>query len=167
MFLMTADLGRYVNAQYITNLTALPRDSDGEPRYGANGTMADGTSVRLFDDIDTILDKSGPFVPAQPGFEVLGYWVDENGRELIDRQPVVAWRCDDVEGARPVTLDAQPEEFAVKYPDGQVVLPWDRTFDNEDAWMVAMREMAEKKRSHSAQAGGSQDEPKPNESERD
>jgi hypothetical protein len=86
-------------------------------------------------------------VSSSPGYAVLVFWPDEGTGEFVSKDPVVAWRIErDV--AIPITPDQSDTErrYAIRYPDpdGRVVVPFDRGFESEAAWLAYERERARK-----------------------
>lgn len=95
-----------------------------------------------------------PVVSASPGWEVLWYWPQEDGSDLVTREPVIAWRIDSsVSGVEPITadwdsnndiegaLDVRPNRIIhyLKKPDGTVNRPGFEEWRDEDTWLADMR----------------------------
>src|SRR5690606_2982189 len=80
-------------------------------------------------------------IPAAAGYYILCYC----GKGAVTREPVVGWRIEPCEmHATPVVLDPQR---GCKYinppvlcPDGQVIKPFDHTWDSEQSWLSDMQE---------------------------
>jgi hypothetical protein len=67
----------------------------------------------------------------------------------FSRQPIIGWRVGAVR-PRPVVVDEWFEDTndckaAIKYPDGQVVIPFEDHYDGEPAWRIAMKERHNKR----------------------
>jgi secreted PhoX family phosphatase len=66
----------------------------------------------------------------------------------FSRQPIIGWRVDAFR-PRPVVVDdwfegANDYKTAIKYPDGQVVMPFDDHYRDETAWRTARRKKQQK-----------------------
>lgn len=70
-----------------------------------------------------------------------------DGEPYVDQMPIVAWRIDETR-ALPVTPDDDDDRISnligsgMLMPDGQVVMPFDATFDNEEAWRAELNQRA-------------------------
>lgn len=98
------------------------RDEYGEPQqtWSTSDPESLGTSV----------------VPAAPGYFLIGVWCDQ-GKHCIWREPIVAWRLEfDCNTAHPVGFSYGDGNPHILTPDGQVVIPEDRTFDTVDAYLA-------------------------------
>jgi hypothetical protein len=81
-------------------------------------------------------------LPAVAGFTLLNFHASD-GEEWIERQPIVGWAVEaGGKFAEPITPDCHDSDFAILYPDGQVVVPFDRTFDTLDEWLAHERKCA-------------------------
>ena len=120
-------------------------------------TLSDGSRGVISGDVYAIEKLMLPVVAAAPGFTLLRFFGPvgvrgPNGERLphagegdayVERMPIVAWRIDETH-AVPVTSDDDDGRISnligsgVLLPDGQVVVPFDATFDNEEAWRTEM-----------------------------
>ena len=102
-----------------------------------------------------------PVVAASPGFTLLRFPAllgargpdgellpnAGEGDPYVDRMPIAAWRIDETH-ALPVTPDDDDDRISnligsgVLLPDGQVVVPFDARFDNEEAWRAEINQRA-------------------------
>ena len=81
-------------------------------------------------------------IPATPGFVAVRYFpAIEAEPECVIEQPIVGWHCRP-EGAFPVLVGEESEEYDVQYPDGRIEAYFDRTYETRDEWMQDRREAA-------------------------
>jgi hypothetical protein len=137
-FLMTTADG-LVNVDQIVHIE--PADKPGLSR----ALLLDGSRVHIVGALDEIRERQLlPIIPASPGYTKLTYYdqYNEDGSPGVERMPVVAWQIDE-SYALPVTPDdptipANCIGSGVLMPDGQVVQPYEATYQDEAAWRAAM-----------------------------
>lgn len=101
-------------------------------------TMIDGSTERSHISADHIERAAMPLIPAEPGYFALSFDVDGSGEELIDREPVIAWRVHyDADGLEAVTPFGSAG--AILYPDGQVTEIGLGKWDSIDQWIEEKR----------------------------
>jgi hypothetical protein len=130
----------------------------GHRPYITLAVLSDGRSEELLWDVDKCVKACRPIIPAYPGFEVLSPWRDKDKTGVwttgVWRIPVIGWRADEL-GVEPVTADEDFEMSAnasILYPDGQVVIPYDRTYPNEEEWLKEIERVFEQERLDTEQA---------------
>lgn len=139
MFMRTASFHEYINSDDVMRLRSR-QSHKYKDHYEVVAIMRDGTAVDLgLNDIDEVVQKTLPVVPAAPGYEAL-YSVEyeEEPRVAVIRHPVIGWRPDLYGGMHAVTyVDENAENViygGVKYPDGRVVSPCGDRYASEEEW---------------------------------
>lgn len=85
-------------------------------------------------------------IPANPGFEALGIWLDDEWlnktpalKDIVVRTPVIAWRIPSEEGGPVVPIGLDDFRLAdaqgVLQPNGEVFNRDACTFENIEAWV--------------------------------
>jgi hypothetical protein len=144
MFIETASKrGDRINT---TEIVRLWKDKDGV----TVADLRDGKRERLGfgNPVNIVALAACEMLPAQPGFEHLVAYFGGDEDVSFSRQPIIGWRVDAIR-PRPVVVDdwfegANDYKAAIKYPDGQVVMPFDGHYDDEAAWRTAMEEHRKK-----------------------
>jgi len=137
--------GIIINLDHVTSIECGEAHDEKLSRSGyewCRFTMADGRSLEGHaKDIRQSSQRTGTtVVPASSGFVALGFYGEMEGYhdELVDRQPVVAWRISPGKSyAQPVTPYGHEYED-VLHPDGRVIAPigyW-HSFDH---WLAYKR----------------------------
>lgn len=104
--------------------------------------------------------ETAPIIPANPGFTVLIYLAPDDQEQTGDivREPVIAFRpigeisypvTPDVDYATPLHAS---NEWALKLPDGHVLIPGTQLFENEAECLRAWDEAFIKKRAKGSSA---------------
>ena len=84
-------------------------------------------------------------LPAQPKFELLMAYFDDDDNFYCMRQPIIGWRITP-DGTEPIVIDGyyftekNKNMHGIKCPDGQVLAAYedDDNFSDEVAWMAEM-----------------------------
>lgn len=123
----------FINAEHIVEIIQ-------RRRAGYLARLVDGESRELSaKDEESLLHQLNSLVPAHSGFELLTAW-PEDGEPggFFERDPIVAWCANDFGGVTPITPASNdlPSSglTAIRYPDGQIEVPFDRRFTNETDW---------------------------------
>jgi hypothetical protein len=123
-------------------------------RGGTVAELRSGETVALACDPDHLTRLACPFIPTYPGFELLSAYRDGD-TTFFARQPIIGWRME-LYGPEPIVVGnlghfVMTGPYAIKYPDGQVLMPEHCDYPNENAWRVAMEsELASEQRQEAA-----------------
>jgi hypothetical protein len=135
-----------INTDHIVELRSVKNPDKLGTRYITIAVMRDGRSEELAYGMDRCLKVCCSIFPAYPGFEVLSAWYDKEIKKTeVWRLPVIGWRVEElsVEAVTPDEDFEMSDSCAVRYPDGQVSVPFDRTYKNEQAWLENMTKVFE------------------------
>ena len=144
VFLSTRSDG-LINADHIVKLRTI-NNMASSVKHGHRvlitvAVLKDGKTQQLSYDLSECVKACSSVIPAYPGFEVLSAWYNaETGKPEVWRIPIVGWRTVE-SGLEPVTPDEDFEmsaTTAIRYPDGQVNVPFDLTFPDEEDWLKAL-----------------------------
>jgi hypothetical protein len=150
--------GDLINADRIESITPVKKNES----WGSRAILKDGKDVTLQGDLDEIRRLLLPVVAASPGFTLLRFFGPVGVREpdgqrlpdagegdpYIEKMPIVAWRIDESHAVPVTPNDSDDDRISnligagVLLPDGQVVMPFDARFDNEEAWLAEMTQRA-------------------------
>ena len=137
MFVQTLE-DYLVQVSQIKTISPARKNRDG--LWAHKLTLADDNTGRTF----TITPKAAnaltvSVIPATPGYELLVHL----GGDEFARQPIIAWGVDIQSGnPAPVTpgdLEGLSQPQAILLPDGQVEIPYERTFENLDQWLKSIK----------------------------
>jgi hypothetical protein len=133
--------GKLINADLIKTIEQITPKIKGD-RCNAIAVLKDGTRQELSWGYDETQISLMPSAPASPGFHLLAYYRTEKGGDYVLKSPVVAWKID-MSMARPICPDDFcEEEWAILYPDGRVVCPFNQWRENEAKWVEHHRQKA-------------------------
>lgn len=125
--------GSMVNIDYIERRSRSKKRSDGKYYYELYGK--DGLLGSTDSPPNVFWNKT--IVPANAGFKLIGFGMDEEDEELwSEEHEIIAWKITDEEYITPMTADSgAPDELGyevwlVKEPSGLLVKPGDCTFDD-------------------------------------
>jgi hypothetical protein len=103
--------------------------------------LRDGETFEVMPGAEGIANACCPVIAAQPGFEFLEAWFDEETNTAACwRVPIIAWRVLVFGEPEPVTPEdnEMSSDTAIRYPNGMLTVPWDRNYDTEQEWLDAM-----------------------------
>jgi hypothetical protein len=147
------DLG-WANLARLVRLERLASDTkSGVSRYRAVvGDDEESAGVFSLSDHRSLAKILAPVIPAAPGVCVYTCFFLEDLGELpeVEVYPVIGWRCHDElyrEPLLPCDIDVDDSQYwVIALPDGRLHAPYDRTFDNRDAWIEHARESEGRRR---------------------
>lgn len=91
---------------------------------------------------------TGTVIPAQPGFSVLWFHLDELRMVDAAREPIIAWVVGGGNDPEPITPAGTPgdrDTYCIECPGGPWIFPYDRTLSTlEEAESYAGGELAER-----------------------
>lgn len=87
-------------------------------------------------------------IPAYPGFTLLCVWFEEDRPWSIIREPIIGWRVDSDMSPDPIIADDPlgTDIQAILYPNGRIVVQYERWFDNEEDFVKYLSKTAEERR---------------------
>jgi hypothetical protein len=135
--------GREINLDQVQYIVRRSRKTveDGKPHWTHSATLffADDRQMTVqLHDYDG-LELPGPMVAALPGYYLLSTWNDD-GKLAISKLPVVAWKYDGT-SMMPLTIDDDTTVTgAILCPDGQVIEPYNASWDSLDQWLRSKTE---------------------------
>jgi hypothetical protein len=143
MFVATAE-GEFINLDHVTKIYR---------RDEATFALLNGaeTGVELLNDEIDPERTTAPVIKAEPGFTLLyAMDLDPDGKIDVCRHPIVGWRVrpNSIEpiaaGLQADDLDGYPDRIAIRYPDGQIEVRDNATFENEAGWLQDWQERTAK-----------------------
>jgi hypothetical protein len=103
--------------------------------------LRNGETYEVMPGAEGIANACRPIIAAQPGFEFLQAWFDEEANAACCwRTPIIAWRVLAFGEPEPITPEdnQMSNDTCIRYPDGRLSVPWDRNYDTEQEWLDAM-----------------------------
>jgi hypothetical protein len=103
-------------------------------------------SAKVYGDVTDEL-TTPPIIPAQPGYTLLAFYLFDDGKEGVERSPVIAWKIDiDLnefhEGIGLIHPSDNVLKTGILCPDGRVIEIGDSFYDNEEQWLEYARKGA-------------------------
>lgn len=153
IFFATMHGDNRINSDHVVELRTV-KNMDSNVKYGGRkyttiAVLKDGRSEELLWEIDKCVKACCPVIPAYPGFEVLQPWRDREANETgVWRIPVIGWKTDEL-SLEPITADEDfqmHDNSSIRYPDGQIIIPFDRTYPNEEEWLKEIERVFERQR---------------------
>jgi hypothetical protein len=144
--------GRFLNTAHMREFR-FTRSKDDKFECGFAGEWSDGSTFneRVYQSVYEQFawghkDHLPQLVPSPPGYWMLGYNGGSDYPEEVMRDPVIAWELDRSGFHQVYTAHDAPDDGCVHdrsgilCPNGVVVDPGSGYWDDEAAWLKAMRE---------------------------
>jgi hypothetical protein len=145
MFLKTTS-DQLINADDVVSIIEPRRTLEERKRNPARpnliANLRKGEQVTLAGvDVGDLYDRLQPIIPANPGWYVLYYYPDDEGKGLVERELVIGWRSSGMDMI-PVLLEYHQEDESrpILAPDGRVIHPYNRSYENEAEWLATVRQ---------------------------
>lgn len=146
-FIQTANRG-LINTDHVMRITTHWDKNSRKHSIFCEMVGGESVSAEVFGDVTDELNTC-PILPAQPGYTLLTFY-SLDGKECIERSPVIAWKIDtDLgefhEGIGLISPSSNAIMSGILCPDGRVICPGDTFYDNENEWLeYAGKQVAER-----------------------